>query len=582
MKQLSLGSIYHMPWLEYRHTTPEGDVVLRLRTGRGEFEAAVARVANPYTFPNPFEGAQDYSMQVAYRDDLFDYYEVRFHWDDPRMKYLFLLFADGGRTFTLDGSGLRAGCGCNDDISECFTFAYAYPSDPMPDWARGAVGYQIFPDRFRREGPQEDGLEPWNSSRVQSEFRFGGNLAGMRAAVPYLKDLGVKVVYTTPIFQSDSAHRYNTFDYFQIDPLLGTLEDLKALVDELHKNGMRLVLDGVFNHCGLQFAPFIDAMEKGEASEYRDWFFFDHSESCGYRTFSHEPYMPKLNLRNEACAEYFLGVGEYWLKECGIDGWRLDVSSEVWPDFWRKYHAMMKRVNPDSLMIAECWDDSREWLTQGDMFDSTMHYVLSRAMWKRFCYHSIGLAEFDAAINDAAMLYPQRTQDVLWTFLGSHDTDRVLTRAGGDVRMLHGASFFQFTFMGVPIIYYGDELAMEGGADPDNRRAMRWDNVDGNATRAHYQKLTSLRAAHEALRIGEFRTWQVESNGLYAYERFTKDERLLCVLNTGTDPLTAQLPLPEALGGKAAVHDLYAETSLPVWSGLVEVKLEPGEGMILA
>lgn len=582
MKQLSLGSIYHMPWLEYRHTTPEGDVVLRLRTGRGEFEAAVARVANPYTFPNPFEGAQDYPMQVAYHDDLFDYYEVRFHWDDPRIKYLFLLFADGGRTFTLDGAGLRAGCGCNDDISECFTFAYAYPSDPMPDWARGAVGYQIFPDRFRREGPQEEGLEPWNSGRVQSEFRFGGNLAGMRTAVPYLKDLGVKVVYTTPIFQSDSAHRYNTFDYFQIDPLLGTLEDLKALVDELHKNGMRLVLDGVFNHCGLQFAPFVDALEKGEASEYRDWFFFDDSESCGYRTFSHEPYMPKLNLRNEACAEYFLGVGEYWLKECGIDGWRLDVSSEVWPDFWRKYHAMMKRVNPESLMIAECWDDSREWLTQGDMFDSTMHYVLSRAMWKRFCYHSTGLAEFDAAINGAAMLYPQRTQDVLWTFLGSHDTDRVLTRAGGDVRMLHGASFFQFTFMGVPIIYYGDELAMEGGADPDNRRAMRWDNVDGNTTRAHYQKLTSLRASHEALRIGEFRTWQVESNGLYAYERFTKDERLLCVLNTGTDPVTAQLPLPEALRGKAAVHDLYAENTLPVWSGLVAVKLEPGEGMILA
>ncbi len=582
MKQLSLGSIYHMPWLEYRHATPEGDVVLRLRTGRGEFTRVAARVAHPYTFPDPFAGAQEYDMAVAYRDDLYDFYEVRFHWDDPRLKYLFLLYADGGRSFKLDGAGLRAGCDCADDISESFAFAYAYPTDPMPEWARGGVGYQIFPDRFRREGEAEEGLEPWNSDRVQSEYRFGGNLSGIRAAVPYLKELGVTLIYTTPIFQSDSAHRYNTFDYFQIDPLLGTTEDLKALCDELHQNGMKIVLDGVFNHCGLGFAPFVDARDKGEKSKYRGWFFFDQTEACGYRTFSHEPYMPKLNLRNEACADYFLKVGKYWMDTCGIDGWRLDVSPEVWPGFWRKYHAMMKKVNPESLMIAECWDDSREWLTQGDMFDSTMHYVLSRNLWKRFCYQSLSLPAFDAAVNDAAMLYPKRTQDVLWTFLGSHDTERMLTRAGGDVRMLHAASFFQFTFLGAPIIYYGDELAMEGGADPDNRRPMRWDNVENNMTRAHYQKLALLRAHNEALRVGEFRTWRAEASGLYAYERFAGEERLLCVLNTAKEPIVASLPLPEAFAAKAAVHDLYAGKTLPVWSGTVEVKLEAGEGMILS
>lgn len=571
-----------MPWLEYRHTTPEGDVVIRLRTGRDNFEHVAVRVTNPYTFPDPWSAAQEYVMTVAYRDDLFDFYEAHFHWNDPRMKYIFLLYADGGRSFKLDGTGLRAGSECFDDISESFAYPYAYPAEPMPDWARGGAGYQVFPDRFRREGEPEEGLEPWNSDRVQSEFRFGGNLNGIRAAVPYLKELGVTMIYTTPIFKSDSAHRYNIFDYYQVDPLLGTKEDLKALCDELHQNGMRIVLDGVFNHCGLGFEPFMDAKEKGEKSEYFDWFFFDGSESCGYRTFSHEPYMPKLNLKNEACSDYFLKVGEYWLTECGIDGWRLDVSSEVWPDFWRKYHAMMKRVNPESLMVAECWDDSREWLTQGDMFDSTMHYVLSRNIWKRFCYHNISLPAFDAAVNDAAMMYPQHTQDVLWTFLGSHDTERALTRAGGDVRMLRGASFFQFTFMGTPIIYYGDELAMAGGPDPDNRRSMRWDDVDGNETLAHYRKLTALRASHEALRIGAFRTWYTDQNGLYAYERFTYSERLLCVVNTSTDTITAQLPLPESLAKRAAVHDLYADKSLPVWSGLIEVKLEAGEGMVLA
>ncbi|NCB05602.1 MAG: glycoside hydrolase family 13 protein, partial [Clostridia bacterium] len=554
---------------------------VRLRTGRGDFERVQVRVANPYDFPDPFANGQTYAMTVAYRDDLFDFYEVVIPLKDPRFKYLFLLYADGGRVFKLDAAGLRVGENTFDDISECFAFAYAYPADPMPEWARGCVGYQIFPDRFRREGAPENGLEAWDSCRVQSECRFGGNLRGIRQAIPYLKELGVQMIYTTPIFLSDSAHRYNTFDYYKIDPLLGSEEDLKALCDELHKNGMRIVLDGVFNHCGLGFAPFVDAQQKGESSEYFDWFFFDKSQPAGYRTFGHEAYMPKLNLRNEACADYFLRVGQYWLETCGIDGWRLDVSPEVWPDFWRKYHAMMKRINPDSLMIAECWDDSREWLTQGDMFDSTMHYILSRNLWKRFCYHSISLQSFDAAVNDAAVLYPQRTQDVLWTFLGSHDTDRMLTRAGGDVRMLHGASFFQFTFMGTPIIYYGDELAMEGGADPDNRRPMRWDNVENNLTREHYQKLALLRAAHPALSVGEFRTWQTLDSGLYAYERFTGEEHLLCVLNTGTEEVMANLPLPEGLAAKSAVHDLYAGRTLPVWSGLVEVKLAAGEGMIL-
>lgn len=581
MKQLSLGSITHMPWLEYRHATPEGHAVLRLRTGRGEFTQVAVRTANPYDFPDPFAKGQTLPMAVAYRDDLFDYYEADFLPQDPRFKYLFILYADGGRVFKLDGSGLRAGEHTFDDISECFAYAYVYPAQPMPEWARGSVGYQIFPDRFRRAGGPDAGLEPWDSCRVESTCRFGGNLQGIREAVPYLRELGVTMVYTTPIFTSDSAHRYNTFDYYQIDPLLGTEADLKALCDELHQNGMRIVLDGVFNHSGLGFAPFVDARERGEQSPYRDWFFWDSREDCGYRTFSHEAYMPKLNLRNPDCAAYFLNVGEYWLKTCGVDGWRLDVSPEVWPDFWRQYHAMMKRVSPDSLMVAECWDDSREWLTQGDMFDSTMHYVLSRNLWKRFCYHSISLPGLDAAVNGAAMLYPKRTQDVLWTFLGSHDTQRALTRAGGDVRMLHGASFFQFTFLGVPIIYYGDELAMEGGSDPDNRRPMRWDDVENNPTRAHFAKLAALRAAHPALRVGAFRTWQAGEDGLYAYERFTEGEQLLCVLNTAQDALTAQLTLPEGLKDAAALHDLYAGQTLPVWSGQVSVALAPGEGLIL-
>ncbi|MEG2207208.1 MAG: glycoside hydrolase family 13 protein [Clostridia bacterium] len=569
MRNIQLGAVFHMPWLEYRHALPDGRVCLRLKTGRGEFTRVAARVTSNYAFPEFFQNADEYEMQLAFRDEWYDLYEVVFQPKDLRMRYLFVLQSDE-LCFKLDASGLRAGADAYEDVSESFAFGYAYPAEAMPEWARGCVGYQIFPDRFRREGEAEEGLEPWTSDRVQNEFRFGGNLRGICAEVPYLKELGVGMVYTTPLFASDSSHRYNTFDYYLVDPLLGTQEDLRALCEELHRNGMRIVLDGVFNHCGLKFAPFVDAQEKGEKSEYRDWFFFDDTEACGYRTFGHWP-----------CARYFLEVGRYWLRTCKIDGWRMDVSPEVWPDFWRAFKQMMHEENPESLLVAECWDDSREWLTQGDMFDSTMHYVLSRSIWNRFCTHSTSVQRFDWAVNRAAMLYPHRTQEVMWTFLGSHDTPRMRTRAGGDLRMLHGASFFQFTFPGMPIIYYGDELGMEGGEDPYCRFPMRWDIAEGNPTHAHYQRLAELRAETPALRVGGFRTFAVQENGLYAYLRMTEQQQVLCVVNTSTQSLCERLPLPKGMAGMAVVHDLYADRSLAVEEGTLRVCLGAGEGLIL-
>ena len=581
MRQLTLSAIHHQPWLEYRHVLPDGRVCLRLRTGKGEFTQITARTANQYHLSNPFSQAVNYAMERAYQDAFFDYYEILFSPSDPRVRYLFLLESEE-LTLKLDGAGLHFGADSFENISEAFPLPYAYPPDPMPDWARGCVGYQIFPDRFRREGSEDANLEPWDSARIQSQFRFGGNLKGIAAAIPYLKNLGVEMIYTTPLFLSDSAHRYNTFDYYQIDPLLGTAEELKALCAALHQHGMYLVLDGVFNHCGLGFAPFADAQEKGEASAYYHWFFFDEAYPCGYETFGFESYMPKLNLQNPDCAQYFLNVGRYWMEHCGIDGWRMDVCPEVWPDFWRQFRKMMKEVNPQSLMVAECWDDSREWLTPGDMFDSTMHYVLSRNLWNLFATHKISLMQFDHIANQESMQYPMRNQEVLWTFLGTHDTERFRTRAGGDVNMLMAASFFQFTYPGAPVIYYGDELGMEGGADPDCRRPMRWADTEGNTIHKHFQKLASLKKEQEALRRGTFRTVTAKENGVYLYLRKTAQQTLLCVLNTSQNQITERVALPEAMAGLAVVHDLYGEKGLPVTNGCVDISLIPGQGMILA
>lgn len=580
MRNINFGSVYHMPWLEYRHALPDGKVCLRLQTGRGEFTAATARVTSNYAYPEFFRNAAVYPMTLAYRDEWHDWYEAVFTPDDRRMRYLFVMESDD-QVFKLDASGLHAGRDYFEDASESFAFAYAYPAAPLPEWARGCVGYEIFPDRFRREGEGEIGLEPWHSDRVQNEFRFGGNLRGIIKAVPYLKELGVEMIYTTPLFLSDTSHRYNTFDYFQVDPLLGTEEELKELADTLHQNGMRLMLDGVFNHCGFHFAPFQDALKNGESSPYRNWFFFDNTEECGYQTFGHWSYMPKLNLNNPECADYFLEVGRYWLQACKIDGWRLDVSPEVWPDFWRQFRKMMIHENPQSLMVAECWDDSREWVTNGDMFHSTMHYVWSRDVWNRFCEHKISVHEFDAVLNRSLMLYPEHIQQGLWNFLDTHDTPRVRTRAGGDLRMQHAAAFFQFTSPGSPILYYGDELGMEGGGDPYCRFPMRWDDVENNQTLAHYQRLAQLRQTHPVLRLGNLRTWRVFDNGLYTYLRQLEQQQALCVLNTSIEPADALLPLPQAMAEMSVVTDLYSGQSFTVHSGCVQLKLTVGQGLIL-
>ena len=582
MRGIQFAAISHVPFGEYRHALSDGRVCIRLRTGKGEFDAVTLRSACNYGEGLPFSRDVRIDMERMWSDGVHDTWQAVYMPGDPRVVYCFELRADDLRVL-FDADGAHAMPRGDGQING-FHFAHAYPAWEKPAWSRGCVGYQIFPDRFRRvpvEG--EEPVEPWSSRRVANEFRFGGNLRGALEAVPYLKELGVGVVYMTPLFLSDTSHRYNTFDYYQIDPLLGTKEDLRALSDALHAVGIRIVLDGVFNHSGTGFAPFKDALKKGRKSKYYDWFFFGEQYPCGYMTFGERwAYMPKLNMRNPECEKYFLDVGRYWLCEAHVDGWRLDVSPEVYPGFWRQFRRALHEVNPEAIMIAECWDDAREWCNMGDMFDGNMHYVLSGAIWGFFADGALSLAEFDARLNRAMTLYPQEVQNSMWSFLSSHDTARMLTRAGGKLRRLRAAAFFQMTHPGVPVIYYGDELGMRGGPDPDCRRPMTWDRVDGNATLAYYKKLTHMRNASLALREGTFITHEVGEDGLYAYLRRTDEETVLCALNTSDKRVARALRLPKALCECAQVKDLLTGKRFAVRDGSVSVRLGAGEGCALA
>lgn len=582
LKSLQIAAIDHIPWLEYRHTLSDGRVCIRLRTGKGEFDAVTLRYAHNYAEGAPFSRAWEVPMERMWRDETHEVWQAVFMPEDPRILYCFLLRAQGVR-LVHDAGGTRAEPQNPADV-KAFHFAHAYPAREKPQWARGCVGYQIFPDRFHRvDVPGEEPVEPWGSPRVANEYRFGGNLKGILEAVPYLRELGVGVVYMTPIFLSDTSHRYNTFDYYQIDPLLGSLEDLRTLADALHAGGIRIVLDGVFNHCGLGFAPFQDALQNGRDSRYADWFFFGEQYPCGYMTFGEKwAYMPKLNMQNPDCAAYFLNVGRYWLREAHVDGWRLDVSPEVWPDFWRQFRRAVLDENPDAILIAECWDDSREWCSIGDMFDGTMHYVLSDAIWGFFAEGRTDLAQFDAEVNRAMMLYPQEVQNSMWNFLSSHDTARMLTRCGNQTRKMRAAAFFQMTHPGVPVIYYGDELGMRGGPDPDCRRCMTWERVPSSRMLAYYRRLTQMRGSLRVLREGTLITHEVGGDGLYAYLRRTEDALALCVLNTSAARLTGRtLALPRELAGEKRLLDALSGRRIAVRRGLAAISLAPGEGMVL-
>ena len=272
------------------------------------------------------------------------------------------------------------------------------PKWQAPDWARNAIFYQIFPERFYNGDPTNDPVDtvPWDSVPTREAF-FGGDLAGITAKLDYLEDLGITALYLTPFFEARSNHRYDTSDYLAIDPAAGTLDDFRSLVAALKRRHMRLVLDAVFNHCGDGFAPFRDVLQRGAESLYRDWFTIQsfplESTPPNYQTCGGAPFLPKLNTTNPDVAAYLLEVTEHWLHE-GIDGWRLDVPWKVPMPFWREVRRRALSVNPNAYLVAEEWRSASPWLT-GDTVHGVMNYELRNAILDYCALDHMDAEDFD-------------------------------------------------------------------------------------------------------------------------------------------------------------------------------------------
>jgi cyclomaltodextrinase/neopullulanase len=438
-----------------------------------------------------------------------------------------------------------------------------------PDWVKHAVFYQIFPDRFARSHnpptklPRVANWEPWDALPTAQGYK-GGDLWGVLEQLDYLQELGITAIYFTPVFQSACNHRYHTHDYYQVDPILGGNAALRSLLDSCHQRSMKVVLDGVFNHCSRGFFFFNDILENGPYSPWIDWFRIEGWPLAPYRGDLPANYiswwdnraLPVFNHDNTEVQDYLLDIAEYWLN-FGIDGWRLDVPNEITtPGFWQAFRQRVKAVNPDAYIVGEIWGDALEWL-DGSQFDGVMNYLFTgptiaftagdrviRKYVEGRSYHpypSLSATAYADKIQALLERYPWEVHLSQLNLLASHDTARLLTIAGDDVASVELATLLLLTFPGAPSIYYGDEVGLPGGIDPDSRRSFPARSTWNHTLMDYHQSLIALRHAHPVLRIGAYHSLYAQGD-VYVFARVLETTAAIVAVNVGTDPVQITIP----------------------------------------
>ena len=499
---MELTAIYHRPESEYAYLYKEGQVHIRIRTKKEDIEKIVLHYGDPFIFiEDSYEDAKD--MVKVTSDALFDYWQVAVSVHFARLQYLFELKDKKGQSVLYGDKGFTDNSPENLHYEgNGFKLPYIHEIDgcQVPDWVSKTVWYQIFPERFANGNAEltPEGALDWDSSITpkSSDF-FGGDLQGIIDHLDYLQDLGITGLYLCPIFESPSNHKYNTTDYFEIDRHFGDKETFRQLVDQAHLRGMKVMLDAVFNHMGDQSAQWQDVLKHGENSAYKDWFHIQefpvtndklmNPKELPYHTFAFASYMPKLNTANPEVKDYLLSVATYWIEHFDIDAWRLDVANEVDHQFWRDFRKAVLSKKPDLYILGEVWHTSQPWL-KGDEFHAVMNYPLSDSIKDYFLSRSKKTSQFIAEMNCQSMYYKQQISEVMFNLLDSHDTERILTTAQGDIQLVKSALVFLFLQRGAPCIYYGTELELGGGMDPDCRRVMPWDRVSNSNDMLNFMK----------------------------------------------------------------------------------------------
>ncbi|PMC34393.1 alpha-glycosidase [Bacillus sp. UMB0899] len=543
-------AVYHRPKNNFAYAYDKETLHIRLRTKKGDVTKVYLIFGDPYQWTKEGWNNSTKPMSLEGSDELFDYWFVAVKPDYRRLRYGFELHSQnesivyGERGF-IDHDPKDSG------FYFCFPFLNQVDVFQAPEWVKDTVWYQIFPERFANGCPELDpkGVLPWGSEDPKPTSFFGGDFEGIIQHIDHLVDLGITGIYFTPIFKAPSNHKYDTINYLEIDPQFGDKKTFKKLVEICHENGIRVMLDAVFNHSGFYFDAFQDILENQENSKYIDWFHLREFPvkplpEPNYDTFAFTHMMPKLNTENPEVKEYLLRVGRYWVEEFDIDGWRLDVANEVDHQFWREFRTAVKSVKPELYILGEIWHDSMPWL-QGDQFDAVMNYPFTEAALDFFAKDKIQAEDFAHKLTKVLTLYPKNVNEVAFNLLGSHDTPRILTICHDSKEKLRLLFLFQLSFLGTPCIYYGDEIGLTGENDPGCRKCMVWDKEEQDLELLSFvKKLISLRKRYKVLgNYGEFEILETNNRTNHIiYSKKSNDEMIIIAINNSSKKIEVNIP----------------------------------------
>ena len=493
---MDTAAIYHRPESEYAFLYTNTRFRIRLRTRKNDIKKVDVLCGDPYTITTEKWYQKQRPMKKCLSTNVHDYWEIEVTSETRRLQYAFHVVGEDNTDCFYGDQGIFPYR--ENVITEpnfYFRIPYFHQIDrfTIPEWVKETVWYQIFPERFANGDKANDPEHtlPWGSKDPDREDFFGGDLQGVMDHLDYLTDLGINGIYFCPIFKATSNHKYDTIDYYEVDPAFGDKKLLKNLIDEAHKRGIRIMFDAVFNHMGVHSPQWQDVLKNGEKSIYKDWFhirFFpvdsyqmtdlpETAENIPYDTFAFTPFMPKLNTANPEVQKYLLDIATYWIKKFDIDGWRLDVANEVDHHFWKKFREAVTEIKPDIYILGEIWHSSQAWL-QGDEFHAVMNYAFTDSIKDYFAKKKITASQMVSGMNHQQMLYRDQVNEGTFNLLDSHDTARILTLCQGNKELMKSVMAFMFLQKGSPCVYYGTEIGMTGEDDPNCRKCMIWEKEE--------------------------------------------------------------------------------------------------------
>ncbi|MBX7135320.1 MAG: alpha amylase N-terminal ig-like domain-containing protein [Fimbriimonadaceae bacterium] len=486
---------------------------------------------------------------------------------------------DGDKTWIYGSKGITA-----PSASNRFTLKPGeFKPFEVPKWVEGTVFYQIFPDRFANGSSANDPkeMEAWDAEPKYWN-RFGGDIAGVNQRIGHLKNLGVNAVYFNPVMKAPSNHRYDPADFYQIDPEFGTNAEFKDLTAALHKAGIRTVLDQIFDHVGVTFPPFVDLLKNQEKSTYKDWFFVksypvEVRNTPPYEAWFGYESMPKINLKNKGAYNYLMKSVDFWHKNSTLSGWRLDVANEVPDFFWQDFRKRVKGIDREAWIVGEVWGDARKWLG-GDMWDASMNYPFRDAVLRHVAEGKTTASQFMAALMNVYSWYPPQVSRNQMNLLSSHDTPRFITLAGGDRRLAKLGAAVQFAWAGAPSIYYGEELGMEGGADPMNRKGMQWAlATPQNDVLELYKKLVRLRRETKVLHNGDpIPLLTDDAKNVTAFARVEGKDAVIFAMNRSGTEQSVAIPISQIRPiSPTSWIDLLDKTTTTTENNSIRITLPP-------